>query len=349
MPYFVNRLRERKNLLQKFYYNVIIKEEKHLFWGRTMKIAVTGCAGFIGSAFAGYLLDNYPDCQVIGIDCLTYAASLEALDGLKKRKNFTFYKENICDEAAIDRIFCRERPDVVVNFAAESHVDNSIAAPRAFIKTNVLGTGTLLDASVRYNVSRFHQISTDEVYGDAPLDATERFTEASPLNPSSPYSASKAAADLLALSYMRTYGLRVSVSRSTNNYGIYQHSEKLIPKTVEQVTSDQPISVYGDGSNLRDWLHTSDHCRAIDLIIRAGECGIYNIGAGNEWSNIDLVKKIMTLLGGPDGEIAFVTDRKGHDRRYPIDCSKIRSLGWQPKADFERELKATVEWYKNRG
>ncbi len=313
-----------------------------------MRIVVTGCAGFIGSAFSKYLLDNYPDDSVIGIDCLTYAASREALDELLEYSSFTFYKSNICDATAIDRIFSEHKPDIVVNFAAESHVDSSIESPHKFIETNVLGTHTLLELSYKHGVSRFHQISTDEVYGDTSLDSTERFTEATPLKPSSPYSASKASADLLALSYMRTYGLRVSISRSSNNYGRFQHEEKLIPMTVKSVMEGKSVPIYGDGRNMRDWLYVADHCRAVDLIIRAGECEIYNVSADNEWSNIDLVEKIITLLGGPDGELVFVNERKGHDKRYPIDSGKIRALGWQPEADFERELKATVEWYRDR-
>lgn len=313
-----------------------------------MKIVITGCAGFIGSAFADYILRKYPADSVIGIDCMTYAASESALKSLKCYEKFTFSKVNICDKEAIERIFAEHIPDILINFAAESHVDRSISSSRTFVETNILGTQVLLDASVKYGVRRFHQISTDEVYGDMPVDTAESFTEISPLNPSSPYSASKAAADLLALSYMRTHGLPVSVSRSSNNYGIHQHREKLIPMCISQILSDMPVTLYGDGTNMRDWLYTKDHCRAIDLIIRAGECGIYNIGADNEWSNIDLVRKIALLLGKSDAKIQFVEDRKGHDRRYPIDSSKIKSLGWQPKADFERELKATVEWYRDR-
>ena len=313
-----------------------------------MKIVITGCAGFIGSAFADYILRKYPADSVIGIDCMTYAASESALKSLKCYEKFTFSKVNICDKEAIERIFAEHTPDILVNFAAESHVDRSISSSRTFVETNVLGTQVLLDASVKYGVKRFHQISTDEVYGDMPVDTAESFTEISPLNPSSPYSASKAAADLLALSYMRTHGLSVSVSRSSNNYGIHQHGEKLIPMCISQLLSDMPVTLYGDGTNMRDWLYTEDHCRAIDLIIRAGECGIYNIGADNEWSNVDLVRKIALLLGKPDAKIQFVEDRKGHDRRYPIDSSKIKFLGWQPKADFARALKATVEWYRDR-
>jgi dTDP-glucose 4,6-dehydratase len=246
----------------------------------------------------------------------------------------------------MERVFSVERPDVVINFAAESHVDRSIENSSAFLQTNVLGTAILLDMSVKYGVKRFHQVSTDEVYGGVPLDTQELFTEESALNPSSPYSASKAAADLLTLSYMKTHGLPVSISRSSNNYGKYQHSEKLIPKVIDSILSDKPVSLYGDGSNMRDWLFVLDNCRAIDLIIREGECGIYNIGADNHISNIELVKKIMILSGKPGGEIAFVEDRKGHDRKYAINCSKIKSLGWMPEAKFDVELKNTVAWYK---
>ena len=264
-----------------------------------MKIAVTGCAGFIGFHFAHYLLNKYPKDWVIGIDCLTYAANPEALSILRDYANFSFYKADITDSAEMDRVFSAECPDVVVNFAAESHVDNSISDPTPFLKTNIFGVKVLLDACLRYGVGRFHQVSTDEVYGDTPLDSDTRFDESSPLNPSSPYSVSKAAADLLVLSYAKTYGIPVSISRSSNNYGRFQHREKLIPKTVDALVSGNPVTLYGDGSNIRDWLHVLDHCSAIDLIIRAGECEIYNISADNEWSNIDLVKKIMTLLGIP--------------------------------------------------
>ena len=313
-----------------------------------MKILVTGCAGFIGANFCEYILNEYSSDSIVGVDCLTYAANPDVLFGLQKADNFLFYKENICDKNAMDRVFSIEKPDVVINFAAESHVDNSILDAKSFVETNILGTQILLDVAVKYGVKRFHQISTDEVYGDLPLDSERRFDEGSLLNPSSPYSASKAAADILAMSYMRTHKLPVSISRSSNNYGRYQHREKLIPMTIKRMMSGEPIPLYGDGRNMRDWLYVIDHCRAIDLIIRAGECGIYNVGADNEWSNIDLVKKIAELLEIPDAKTIFVEDRKGHDRRYSIDSTKIRSLGWKPEAGFERELKATVEWYRDR-
>lgn len=313
-----------------------------------MKILITGCAGFIGANFALYLLNSYPEDIIVGVDCLTYAANDEALSLLLKKENFTFYKENICNAPAMERVFSTEKPDVVVNFAAESHVDNSISNATPFIETNVRGTQILLDTSLRHEIKRFHQISTDEVYGDLPIDSTNKFHEDSPLNPSSPYSASKAAADLLALSYSRTYGLEVSISRSTNNYGIFQHKEKLIPMTIGKLIADEPVPIYGNGENIRDWLCVLDHCRAVDLIIRKGRGEIYNVSANNEWSNIGLVGQIMRLIGKPDGRIVFVEDRKGHDRKYAVNCDKLRALGWLPEADFERELKSTVEWYVDR-
>lgn len=314
-----------------------------------MKLFVTGCAGFIGANFATFILDNYPDDKIVGVDCLTYAANEKALSELHGKQNFTFYKENICDSEAMDNIFSLERPDVVVNFAAESHVDRSTTDSEVFIKTNVLGTQVLLNIAKRYGVKRFHQVSTDEVYGDVALDSSVRFTEESVLNPSSPYSASKASADLLALSYMRTHGLPVSISRSSNNYGKYQHKEKLIPMIIDRILSGKPITLYGDGRNVRDWLYVLDNCRAVDMIIRAGECGIYNVTADNQLSNIDLVEKIITLIGRPDCEISFVEDRKGHDRRYSVSSDKIKSLGWKAETDFESELRSTVWWYTEQG
>ena len=310
-----------------------------------MKILVTGCAGFIGANFTEYILEKYPEDTVIGIDRLTYAANLTALKRLKVKDRFSFYQYDICDRVALEQLFDLQRPDVVVNFAAETHVDRSIESSADFIRTNVLGTEVLLDLSYRYGVKRFHQVSTDEVYGDVALSDDRRFTEDAPLNPSSPYSASKASADLIAMSYMRTHGLPVSISRSSNNYGKYQHSEKLIPATVGRILCGSPIIIYGDGSNMRNWLYVGDNCSAIDMIIRAGECGIYNVSADNQLSNIELVKRIMLHLEKPDVEIAFVEDRKGHDRKYSVSSDKLKALGWTATADFERELKHTVEWY----
>lgn len=314
-----------------------------------MNIVVTGCAGFIGVNFSTYLIDRYPADRVIGIDSLTYAANLDALAELSAREGFCFYKADICDEAAIEAIFALEKPDIVVNFAAESHVDRSLSNPDIFMRTNVQGTAVLLDAAARHGVQHFHQISTDEVYGDMPLDSTDKFTESSPLNPTSPYSLSKARADMIVLSYGDRLGIDVSISRSTNNFGPYQHIEKLIPMSIDRLLSHLPVPIYGDGSNMRDWLYVLDHCAAVDLIIRAGKCGIYNVGASNEWANIDLIKKIITLIGIPNAEMIFVEDRKNHDRRYPVSCEKIKvELGWAPEADFESMLKYTVEWYRGR-
>ena len=313
-----------------------------------MKLLVTGCAGFIGANFVDYLLEKYPRDFVVGVDCLTYAANEKALAALCRSDRFQFYKENICNEKAIDEIFSLEKPDVVVNFAAESHVDRSIENAGIFVQTNVVGTQVLLDASVRHGVNRFHQISTDEVYGDIQSNSVERFTENSPLRPSSPYSASKAAADLLALSYQRTHGLSVSISRSTNNYGRYQHEEKLVPRVIKKLCSGEAIPLHGDGKSVRDWLYVTDNCRAIDLVIRAGKCEIYNIGADNLWENIKLVEQIMQLSGIPNGEIAFVEDRKGQDVKYAVCSEKIRTLGWRPEAEFTTALKETIDWYNGK-
>ncbi len=313
-----------------------------------MKILITGCAGFIGVNFTKYWLENYAEDSIVGVDCLTYASNILAVQNLREYPNFVFYKTNICDSEAIYRIFQTETPDIVINFAAESHVDNSIETPDIFIKTNVLGTQVLLDACVKYGIKRFHQISTDEVYGDLPLDSKESFTETSPLKPSSPYSASKAAADLLTLSYYKTYGLPITISRSSNNYGKYQHEEKLIPKTIKMAVAGMQIPIYGDGKNVRDWLHVDDHCRAIDLILHTGKIGeIYNIGAGNEINNLELAKQILSILQRDENLISFVKDRKGHDRRYSVNVSKIITLGWKPKMPFDKGLRETITWYKS--
>lgn len=315
-----------------------------------MRILITGCAGFIGTNFTKYWLDNYTEDAVIGIDCLTYAANLPALAELKLHDKFKFYKTNICDQQAVEKIFQSEVPDIVINFAAESHVDRSIADSRIFVETNVLGTQTLLDLCLQYGVKRFHQISTDEVYGDLPLDTDEVFTEDSLLKPSSPYSASKAAADMLVLSYFRTHGLSVSISRSANNYGKYQHTEKLIPKVIEYALNDKLFPIYGDGLNVRDWIYVDDHCRAIDMIIRNAPSGeIYNVGGGTLLSNITLVNEIMGQLGKTEDLITFVADRKGHDKKYALNCDKLISeLGWKPQVDFSDGLKETILWYKDK-
>ena len=313
-----------------------------------MKLLITGCAGFIGANFTTYWLNTYPQDYVVGVDCLTYAANMSALEELCQHAHFAFHKINICNQEAIEGLFQREKPDIVINFAAESHVDRSIEGSRIFMETNVLGTQTLLDASLKYGVKRFHQVSTDEVYGDLPLDGADKFTENSPLKPSSPYSASKAAADLLVLSYHRTHGLSVTISRSSNNYGKYQHTEKLIPKVIEFALNNKKFPIYGNGLNIRDWIYVDDHCRAIDIIVRNAASGsVYNIGGDNLISNIILIKKILKQLNKSEDLITFVADRKGHDRKYALSCDKlVTELGWEQQVDFEDGLKQTIQWYK---
>lgn len=312
-----------------------------------MKILITGCAGFIGANFTTYWLNTYPQDYVVGVDCLTYAANLPALQELCQYTHFSFNKINICNQQAIENLFQREKPDIAINFAAESHVDRSIEGSRIFVETNVLGTQTLLDASLKYGVKRFHQVSTDEVYGDLPLDGADKFTENSPLKPSSPYSASKAAADLLVLSYHRTHDLSVTISRSSNNYGKYQHTEKLIPKVIEFALSNKKFPIYGNGLNIRDWIYVDDHCRAIDIIVRNAASGsVYNVGGDNLISNIILIKKILKQLNKSEDLITFVADRKGHDRKYALSCDKlVTELGWEQQVDFEDGLKQTIQWY----
>jgi dTDP-glucose 4,6-dehydratase len=294
------------------------------------------------------MMEKYPDYRIVCIDKLTYAGNLRNLETVLDKKNFRFIKGDICDRELVYRIFEEEKPDVVINFAAESHVDRSIESPDIFLKTNILGTQVLLDASRKYNVKRFHQVSTDEVYGDLPLDRSDlKFTESSPLRPSSPYSASKASADLLVLAYHRTYGVPVTISRCSNNYGPYQFPEKLIPLMIINALNDRPLPVYGDGRNVRDWIHVKDHCEAIDIIIHRGKEGeIYNIGGENERANIDVVRMILRELGKPESLIRFVKDRPGHDRRYALDISRMKKeLGWSPKISFEEGLKSTIKWY----
>ena len=315
-----------------------------------MKILITGGAGFIGSNFIYHMLSAHPGDELLCVDKLTYAGNLSTLAEALKHPNFKFYKTDICDRAAIYAIFEAERPDAVVHFAAESHVDRSIEEPEVFLKTNILGTQVLLDACLKFGTKRFHQVSTDEVYGDLPLDRPDLlFTEETPIRASSPYSASKASADLLVGAYHRTYGLNATISRCSNNYGPYHFPEKLIPLMIANALADKPLPVYGEGLNVRDWLYVEDHCRAIDLILRGGRPGeVYNIGGHNEMRNIDIVRLICAALGKPESLITFVTDRKGHDLRYAIDPAKIHTeLGWLPETKFADGLKKTIDWYLN--
>jgi dTDP-glucose 4,6-dehydratase len=313
-----------------------------------MKILITGGAGFIGSNFIFYMLQTHPDYELICLDKLTYAGNLKTLGLVMKQANFKFVKGDIADRQAVFELFGSEKPEVVVNFAAESHVDRSIENPGVFLQTNVIGTQVLLDACRQFGVERYHQVSTDEVYGDLPLDRPDLFfTEQTPLHTSSPYSASKAGADLLCNAYQRTYNLPITISRCSNNYGPYQFPEKLIPLMIANALADKPLPVYGEGLNVRDWLYVEDHCRAIDLILQNGEAGqVYNIGGHNEMRNIDIVKLILKTLGKPESLITFVTDRKGHDMRYAIDPTFIHEkLGWLPETRFADGIQKTIEWY----
>lgn len=313
-----------------------------------MKIIVTGGAGFIGSNFIFYMLKKYPDYEIICVDKLTYAGNLSTLKGIMDNHRFRFVKLDICDREGIYQLFEEELPSMVVNFAAESHVDRSIENPSVFLETNIMGTAVLMDACRKYGIQRYHQVSTDEVYGDLPLNRPDLlFTEETPIQASSPYSSSKAAADLLVLAYHRTYELPVSVSRCSNNYGPYHFPEKLIPLVIVNALNDKPIPVYGTGENVRDWLYVDDHCKAIDLILHQGRVGeVYNIGGHNEMSNIDVVKTICNRLGKSHSSIAYVTDRKGHDMRYAIDSTKIQNeLGWFPETRFSEGIQKTIQWY----
>ena len=312
------------------------------------KMLITGGAGFIGSNFIHYILSKYNDYQVINLDKLTYAANLDNLKDIEDNKNYRFIHGDIADQEFIFKLFENEKFDIVINFAAESHVDNSILNPQIFTITNILGTQVLLDACRKYNIKRFHQVSTDEVYGELPLDDKSiLFTEKTPLNPSSPYSASKASADMLVKSYYRTYSLPITISRCSNNYGPYQHLEKLIPLMISKAINNDNLPVYGNGLNVRDWLHVYDHCTAIDLIIHEGKIGeIYNIGGNNEKSNIDVVKIILKELGKSEKLIKYVNDRPGHDLRYDIDSTKIKTtLNWKPVYSFEKGILDTIKWY----
>ena len=313
-----------------------------------MKIIVTGGAGFIGGNFVHYMLKTNPNYRIICLDCLTYAGNMETLAPVKDDPNFCFCKVDITDRDAVFKVFEEEHPDIVVNFAAESHVDRSIEDPGVFLKTNIIGTQVMMDACRKYGIQRYHQVSTDEVYGDLPLDRPELlFTEETPIHTSSPYSASKASADLLVQAYHRTFGLPATISRCSNNYGPYQFPEKLIPLMIANALNDKPLPVYGEGSNVRDWLFVEDHCRAIDLIIHKGTVGeVYNIGGHNEMKNIDIVKIICKALGKPESLITYVTDRKGHDMRYAIDPTKIyKELGWFPETKFADGIQKTIQWY----
>lgn len=313
-----------------------------------MKILVTGGAGFIGGNFVHYMISKYPDYKIVNLDALTYAGNLETLKDVQDKKNYKFVKGDISDRKFIFDLFENEKFDIVVNFAAESHVDRSIVEPDIFIKTNVLGTQVLLDASKKYNVSRFHQVSTDEVYGDLPLDRKNLFfTEDTPLNPSSPYSASKASADFLVQAYHRTFGLNTTISRCSNNYGPYHFPEKLIPLMISRALNNESLPVYGNGENVRDWLHVEDHCSAIDLIIHKGKSGeIYNVGGHNEKTNLEVVKTILKTLDKPESLITYVKDRPGHDLRYAIDPKKLENeLGWKPKYNFDTGVEMTIKWY----
>ena len=313
-----------------------------------MTIIITGGAGFIGSNFVFHMLKFHLDDRIICLDKLTYAGNLSTLAPVLDNPHFRFVKADICDRAAVYQLFEEEHPDMVVNFAAESHVDRSIENPSIFLETNIMGTSVLMDACRKYGITRYHQVSTDEVYGDLPLNRPDLFfTETTPIHTSSPYSSSKAGADLLVLAYHRTYGLPVTISRCSNNYGPYHFPEKLIPLMIINALHDKPLPVYGDGLNVRDWLYVEDHCRAIDLIIHQGCVGeVYNVGGHNEMKNIDIVKLICKALGKPESLIQHVTDRKGHDRRYAIDPTKIHmELGWLPETKFADGIQKTIDWY----
>lgn len=311
-------------------------------------IIVTGGAGFIGSNFIFHMLKSHPDYRVICLDALTYAGNLSTLEPVMENEKFRFVKASITDRKAVFDLFEEEKPDIIVNFAAESHVDRSIENPSVFLETNIMGTQVLLDACRKFGIKRFHQVSTDEVYGDLPLDRPDLFfTEETPIHTSSPYSASKAAADLLVQAYHRTFKVPVTISRCSNNYGPYHFPEKLIPLMIANALNDKPLPVYGKGENVRDWLYVEDHCKAIDLIIHKGTVGeVYNIGGHNEMRNIDIVKTIVHELGKSEELITYVTDRAGHDLRYAIDPTKIHNeLGWLPETKFEQGIKKTIQWY----
>ena len=315
-----------------------------------MNIIVTGGAGFIGSNFVFHMLKKYPDYRIICLDKLTYAGNLSTLASVMDNPNFRFVKADICDREAVNKLFEEEHPDIVVNFAAESHVDRSIEDPGIFLQTNIIGTSVLMDACRKYGIQRYHQVSTDEAYGDRPLDRPDLFfTEDNKIKASSPYSASKASADLFVMAYHRTFGIPVTISRCSNNYGPYHFPEKLIPLVISRALNDEKIPVYGNGANVRDWLYVTDHCKAIDLIVRKGKPGeVYNIGGHNERTNLEVVKTILKALGKPESLIEYVKDRPGHDLRYAMDPTKIETeLGWQPEYTFDTGIPVTIDWYLN--
>lgn len=313
-----------------------------------MKILVTGGAGFIGGNFIKYMMKKFPEYDIVCLDLLTYAGNLETLADVASSPRFKFVRADIADSHAVNDLFTAEKPDIVVNFAAESHVDRSLENPGLFLRTNIIGTQVLMDAALKNNVKRFHQVSTDEVYGDLPIDRPDLlFSENSPIHTSSPYSASKASADLLCMAYCRTFKLPMTISRCSNNYGPYHFPEKLIPLVISRAVENKSVPVYGKGENIRDWLYVEDHCSAIDAIIHRGKAGeIYNIGGNSERANIDVVKTILKALGKPESLITYVTDRPGHDLRYAIDASKLKhELGWTPSLTFDEGIKKTVDWY----
>lgn len=315
-----------------------------------MKILVTGGAGFIGSNYLHYVVNKYPEDEYVCLDALTYAGNYENLLPIAGKKNFKFVKGDITDKEFVDKLFEQEKFDAVINFAAESHVDNSIKNPSVFLTTNIIGTQTLMDASRKYGVKRYHQVSTDEVYGDLPLDRKDLlFTEENPIHTSSPYSASKASADLLVMAYYRTFGFPATISRCSNNYGAYQFPEKLIPVVISKALNDENVPVYGKGENVRDWIHVHDHNVGVDMILRNGKIGeVYNLGGHSERTNLEVVKIILKQLGKPESLITFVTDRPGHDLRYAIDSTKVeKELGWDRTYTFEEGIKDTIDWYVN--
>ena len=310
-----------------------------------MNLLITGGAGFIGSNFVRYILNKYPEYQVINLDKLTYAGNLDNLADLSDNPRYSFVEGDISDRKLVDDL--AGKSDVIINFAAETHVDNSITDATPFLTTNIIGTQVLIESALKHKHPRYIQISTDEVYGDT---ETGFFTEKSSLKPSSPYAASKAASDMLVLAYIRTYGLPAIISRCSNNYGPYQYPEKVVPFFIKKLMNGEKVPLYGDGSNVRDWLHVLDHCRAVDLILHQGKIGeIYNVGANNEHSNLEITKKMLKILDFPEDRIEFVKDRPGHDIRYAIDATKLKNeLGWKPEIDFETGFQETVLWYKEK-